>query len=50
MTGGGFGGCTVTLLREDAVDAVVERIRAEYQGKPTFYVCSPSEGARPIKL
>ena len=50
MTGGGFGGCTVTLLREEAVDAVVERVRAEYQGAPTFYVCSPSEGARPIKL
>ena len=32
MTGGGFGGCTVTLLREEAVDKVVERIRAEYQG------------------
>ena len=50
MTGGGFGGCTVTLLREEAVDAVVERIRVEYKGTPTFYVCSPSVGARPIKL
>ena len=50
MTGGGFGGCTVTLLREEAVNTVVERIRAEYKGTPTFYVCSPSDGARPIKL
>lgn len=50
MTGGGFGGCTVTLLREEAVNTVVEKIRAEYKGTPTFYVCSPSDGARAIKL
>ena len=50
MTGGGFGGCTVTLLRGEAVDGVVEAITAQYQGTPTFYLCPPSAGARPIQL
>lgn len=26
MTGGGFGGCTVTLLKATAVDKVIEHI------------------------
>ena len=26
MTGGGFGGCTVTLLHQDAVQAVMDRL------------------------
>jgi len=31
MMGGGFGGCTINLVKEDAVDALVERIRPVYQ-------------------
>lgn len=27
MTGGGFGGCTVTLLKRDAVDKVIEHMQ-----------------------
>ena len=50
MTGGGFGGCTVTLLRQSAVEAVLENINKKYSGKATFYLCSPSAGARPVKL
>jgi len=50
MTGGGFGGCTVTLLKQEAVQAVLESIEKEYQGKATFYLCSPSDGARPISI
>jgi galactokinase len=49
MTGGGFGGCTVTLLRADAAKAFEERIVAAYQGKfditPHVYECRPSDGA-----
>lgn len=26
MTGGGFGGCTVTLVKAEAVDTVIEHI------------------------
>ena len=50
MTGGGFGGCTVTLLRQEAVEAVVENVRRKYTGTATFYLASPSAGASPVKL
>jgi galactokinase len=30
MTGAGFGGCTVNLVHEDAVQVLTERIEAEY--------------------
>ena len=30
MTGGGFGGCTVTLLPSSAVDQTIERIKVCY--------------------
>ena len=32
MTGGGFGGCTVTLLRREAVPAVLEAVAKQYSG------------------
>nr|CAB3248187.1 galactokinase-like [Phallusia mammillata] len=48
MTGGGFGGCTVTLLQADQIQNVVSHIQAKYQGKATFYVASPSDGAREL--
>ena len=49
MTGGGFGGCTVTLIKESVVDAAAERIVEAY-GKAygvdaNVLVCAPSEGA-----
>jgi len=50
MTGGGFGGCTVTLLKKTVVSSTIEHIAKKYSGKATFYVCSASMGARPIKL
>ncbi|XP_076472479.1 galactokinase-like [Babylonia areolata] len=53
MTGGGFGGCTVTLLRKEAVDKVIENIQTRYKASgntATFYVVAPSEGARALNL
>jgi len=50
MTGGGFGGCTVTLLKTDVINTVVEYIKANFDGKATFYVASPSDGARELSL
>ncbi|XP_075889796.1 galactokinase isoform X1 [Nelusetta ayraudi] len=50
MTGGGFGGCTVTLLQAPAVDKAILHIKERYSGTPTFYVTSPSEGARVLSL
>ncbi len=31
MVGGGFGGCTINLVKEDAVEKLVEQISAAYQ-------------------
>lgn len=49
MTGGGFGGCTVTLLRPDAVEGFRAAIAGAYQRQfgvaPAIYECRPSAGA-----
>ncbi len=54
MTGGGFGGCTVTLLKVDAVDAAVRAMgdgyRESHGKEATFYVCSPSKGAAIVRI
>ncbi|XP_026172156.1 galactokinase [Mastacembelus armatus] len=50
MTGGGFGGCTVTLLQAQAVDRTMLHIKERYSGTPTFYVTVPSDGARVLRL
>lgn len=52
MTGGGFGGCTVNLVRPDAVEdfrAGISRIYHERYGiEPHSYICEPSDGAGEI--
>ena len=49
MTGGGFGGCTVALVREGAVPSVTEAIQKEYPARtgktPQVYVCRATDGA-----
>ncbi|XP_061088396.1 galactokinase isoform X1 [Conger conger] len=50
MTGGGFGGCTVTLLEAGAVDKTIQHIKEHYHGSPTFYITQPSDGARVLSI
>jgi len=45
MTGGGFGGCTVTLIKSDCVNKAVEFINSKYSGKGSFYAVAPDDGA-----
>ena len=49
MTGGGFGGCTVTVLRPDAADGFKAQISRAYEERfritPRIYDCRPSAGA-----
>lgn len=49
ITGGGFGGCTVSIVKNDAVDNFVETIGAEYEKrvghKAEFYVVDIGNGA-----
>jgi galactokinase len=52
MTGGGFGGCTVSLVREDAIPAFIEKVGAEYTEKTgltaDFYIAEIGDGAHRI--
>lgn len=49
MTGAGFGGCAVALVRSDAAEDFVAWVAPQYQastGKsPALYVCSAAQGA-----
>ena len=52
MTGGGFGGCTVSLVREEAIPAFIEKVGAEYTEKTgltaDFYIAEIGDGAHRI--
>jgi galactokinase len=52
MTGAGFGGCAVALVRQDSVRAFADAVGAEYRLKSgkeaAVYVCQASEGASVI--
>ncbi|MEX2544583.1 MAG: galactokinase [Phycisphaeraceae bacterium] len=54
MTGGGFGGCTVSLVRAHAADRVADDLHHRYQAatgiEPTVFVTQPAAGARPLRL
>ena len=49
MTGGGFGGCTVNLVRADSAANFQARIAETYRKEtgitPMVYVCEPAQGA-----
>lgn len=48
MTGGGFGGCTVSIVREENVDEFIEKVGKNYTEKtglvPEFYVSEAGNG------
>ena len=52
ITGGGFGGCTVSIIKESAVDTYKETAEKKYMEKygkkPEFYVVDPGQGAHRI--
>lgn len=53
MTGGGFGGCTVSIVKNDSIDEFMDTIRSSYQAKtglePEFYIAEISQGACRLK-
>lgn len=54
MTGGGFGGCTVTLVKSSEVEKVQEAIEAEYKERTgidaSSIITRPGPGACIVKL
>jgi galactokinase len=53
MTGGGFGGCTVALVKTELVEAISRQIAADYKKRTkieaTIFVSRPAAGAMVIK-
>jgi len=54
MTGGGFGGCTINLVRSDAVKKFVGDMAGCYERvigpRPEIYVSRPAEGASEFSM
>ena len=52
MTGAGFGGCTISIVKEDAIDEFINYSTEKYEKiigyKPSFYVVDISDGTRKL--
>ena len=54
MTGAGFGGCTVSIVHQDALEIFQTRVTTEYHQQtgvePEIYLCNISDGAQVFRL
>ncbi len=53
MTGAGFGGCTVSIVNNNAIEDFINRVGQKYEEKvglkASFYISETGDGAREIK-
>lgn len=54
MTGAGFGGCAIAIVKKGEVDNLIKHTRRHYQDRigygPEFYVASVGDGAKEITV
>lgn len=54
ITGGGFGGCTISLVDSGHVESFINQVTSGYASKtglmPDVYVCRAEEGAKQVPL
>ncbi|MFC2118596.1 galactokinase, partial [Bacteroidota bacterium] len=52
MTGAGFGGCTVSLVKEESISELIEKVGLAYKEKTgleaDFYIADIGDGAKRI--
>ncbi|MCL1143205.1 galactokinase [Shewanella gaetbuli] len=52
MTGGGFGGCVVSILPENMIEQVVEAVNAQYTQRSnltaSIFICTAEQGAQQL--
>lgn len=54
MMGGGFGGCTINIVKEDAVDDLIDQVATAYKKQFNVsmqaYVVETGDGTKKINL
>ena len=52
MMGGGFGGCTINIVKQDSVESLLEKVRAAFAAQtgvtPEAYVMQLEDGVKVI--
>jgi galactokinase len=54
MMGGGFGGCTINLVKEEAVDGLIEALSKSYTQQMhldlTYYIAQTEDGTSIVPM
>lgn len=54
MMGGGFGGCTINIVKEEGIDNFIEEVTRDYHQQfnivPEVYIVESGDGTREVKL